>query len=285
MKTTSHRRIRGLGHRPGLHEPEPRLRRAAAARRRRTAAAAALDLGVTLFDTAALYGFGANETLVGRVLKPHRARIHAGQQVRHGRGDGDDGGSASSTAGPRRSAQLRGQPAAAADRRHRPLLPAPLGQERADRGQRRRAGRPGRSGKVRAHRPVRSLGHDPAPRACRAPDRARCRPNIRCGRATPRSPCCRPAGSSAPPSSPSARRPRLPHRHAARRVDAATRRTSAAACRASSPKLRRQPGAARWLPALRRRSRLQPAQLALAWLLAQGDAHRADTGHDQHRAP
>ena len=35
----------------------------------------ALDLGVTLFDTAALYGFGANETLVGRVLKPHRERI------------------------------------------------------------------------------------------------------------------------------------------------------------------------------------------------------------------
>jgi aryl-alcohol dehydrogenase-like predicted oxidoreductase len=35
----------------------------------------ALDRGVTLFDTAALYGFGANETLVGRVLKPHRGRI------------------------------------------------------------------------------------------------------------------------------------------------------------------------------------------------------------------
>jgi aryl-alcohol dehydrogenase-like predicted oxidoreductase len=35
----------------------------------------ALDLGVTLFDTAALYGFGANETLVGRVLKPHRERF------------------------------------------------------------------------------------------------------------------------------------------------------------------------------------------------------------------
>jgi aryl-alcohol dehydrogenase-like predicted oxidoreductase len=35
----------------------------------------ALDLGVTLFDTAALYGFGANETLVGRVLQPHRERI------------------------------------------------------------------------------------------------------------------------------------------------------------------------------------------------------------------
>ncbi len=35
----------------------------------------AIDLGVTLIDTAALYGFGANETLVGRVLKPHRSQI------------------------------------------------------------------------------------------------------------------------------------------------------------------------------------------------------------------
>lgn len=35
----------------------------------------ALELGVTHFDTAALYGFGANEELVGRVLKPHRSRI------------------------------------------------------------------------------------------------------------------------------------------------------------------------------------------------------------------
>ena len=35
----------------------------------------ALDLGCTLFDTAALYGFGANEKLVGPVLKPHRHHI------------------------------------------------------------------------------------------------------------------------------------------------------------------------------------------------------------------
>jgi aryl-alcohol dehydrogenase-like predicted oxidoreductase len=36
---------------------------------------AALDSGVTLFDTAALYGFGANETLVGNVLSKHRSRF------------------------------------------------------------------------------------------------------------------------------------------------------------------------------------------------------------------
>ncbi len=35
----------------------------------------ALDAGVDFFDTAALYGFGANEQLVGRVLGPHRSRF------------------------------------------------------------------------------------------------------------------------------------------------------------------------------------------------------------------
>ena len=35
----------------------------------------ALDSGVTLFDTAALYGFGLNEELVGQVLAPHRSKF------------------------------------------------------------------------------------------------------------------------------------------------------------------------------------------------------------------
>lgn len=35
----------------------------------------AVEEGVTLFDTAALYGFGANEELLGRVLVGHRDRI------------------------------------------------------------------------------------------------------------------------------------------------------------------------------------------------------------------
>ncbi|MBI5921069.1 MAG: aldo/keto reductase [Betaproteobacteria bacterium] len=34
-----------------------------------------LERGINFFDTAALYGFGANETLLGRVLKPHRQQI------------------------------------------------------------------------------------------------------------------------------------------------------------------------------------------------------------------
>jgi aryl-alcohol dehydrogenase-like predicted oxidoreductase len=35
----------------------------------------ALDAGITFFDTAALYGFSANETLVGKVLKSHRQKF------------------------------------------------------------------------------------------------------------------------------------------------------------------------------------------------------------------
>src|SRR5690606_17685877 len=35
----------------------------------------ALDLGITHFDTAALYGFGDNETLIGKTLAQHRSRF------------------------------------------------------------------------------------------------------------------------------------------------------------------------------------------------------------------
>jgi aryl-alcohol dehydrogenase-like predicted oxidoreductase len=35
----------------------------------------ALDAGVTFFDTAALYGFGVNEILVGKFLKSHRQKF------------------------------------------------------------------------------------------------------------------------------------------------------------------------------------------------------------------
>ena len=52
---------------------------------------AALDAGVTLFDTAALYGFGANETLVGRVLKSHRSKFTLASKGGMAAVTGDDG--------------------------------------------------------------------------------------------------------------------------------------------------------------------------------------------------
>lgn len=51
----------------------------------------ALDAGVTLFDTAALYGFGSNESLVGPLLKPHRSRITLASKCGMAGVRGDDG--------------------------------------------------------------------------------------------------------------------------------------------------------------------------------------------------
>jgi aryl-alcohol dehydrogenase-like predicted oxidoreductase len=51
----------------------------------------ALDAGVTLFDTAALYGFGANETLVGKVLKSHRHQFTLASKGGMAAVTGDDG--------------------------------------------------------------------------------------------------------------------------------------------------------------------------------------------------
>jgi aryl-alcohol dehydrogenase-like predicted oxidoreductase len=35
----------------------------------------ALDAGMTMFDTATLYGFGSNETLMGKVMSKHRSKF------------------------------------------------------------------------------------------------------------------------------------------------------------------------------------------------------------------
>ncbi len=52
----------------------------------------ALDLGVTHFDTAALYGFGASERMVGNILSKHRSQFtlasKCGMQGVDKRGDG-----------------------------------------------------------------------------------------------------------------------------------------------------------------------------------------------------
>lgn len=47
----------------------------------------AIDLGVTFFDTATGYGLGHNEELLGRALRPHRARLVIASKFTHSRGD------------------------------------------------------------------------------------------------------------------------------------------------------------------------------------------------------
>ena len=129
----------------------------------------ALDLGVTLIDTAEVYGPYINEELVGRALKGRRDQVvlatkfgmisHTG--AAHGPGQQ-----------PRQHPHRgRGLAAAARHRPHRPVLPAP-GRPRTRRSRTPSARSPSWSteGKVR-HIGLSEAGadHDP-PRARRAPD-------------------------------------------------------------------------------------------------------------------
>ena len=129
-----------------------------------------------------------------------------------------------------------------------------------------------RAGKIRSHRPERSVGRHPAQRPCRAPDRRRA-DRVFAVDAQPRD--CRAAGL------PRTRRgfcrlqpggARLPVRRAAGREHASTPRTSAAACRALRPS--NYAANLKLLPAYQAIAQevgCTPAQLALAWLLHQGD--------------
>ena len=117
----------------------------------------AIDLGVTLIDTAEIYGPFTNEELVGRALKGKRDQVvlatkfgfvsHAGEGPWH-----VDSSPANVRTGARGLAQ------AARHRSHRPVLPAPGRPEHADRGHRGRAGRPGGRGQDPPHWAVRGVG-------------------------------------------------------------------------------------------------------------------------------
>ena len=167
---------------------------------------AALDAGVTLFDTAALYGFGANETLVGRVLKNHRSRFtlasKCGMQGVDVNGDGKlvrviDG----------RPATLR-QTCEDSLRRlqtdvidlyylHRWDKTVPIEDSVGALADLVRAGKIRSIGLWKCRRP-RCAGRTPYTPSLP------CRPNTRCGRATRKLPCWMPAANWAWPLSPSA---------------------------------------------------------------------------------
>ena len=124
--------------------------------------------GVTLIDTAEIYGPYANEELVGRALKGRRDQVVLATKF------GLDLPRRPQVREPRqqpRQHSRRGRRLAetARHRLHRPLLPAPRRPEHPDRGHRRRARRTGRAGQGPAHWTVGSLGrHDP-PRPRRPP--------------------------------------------------------------------------------------------------------------------
>ena len=143
----------------------------------------ALEQGVTLIDTAEIYGPFTNEELVGQAISGRRDQVVLATKFgmlsprwRRSRHPGQ------SPANIR--VALEGSLQRLGVDSRRPLLPAPGRSEHAHRGHRGDAGRAGRRRQDPAHRALRGRArhHPPGPR--HPPDHRRCSPSTRCGPGT-----------------------------------------------------------------------------------------------------
>ena len=128
---------------------------------------AAVERGVTFFDTAEVYGPFTNEELVGEALAPVPRPGRDRHQVRLRHSTPNGGQQRPGQPARAHQAGRRGLAEAAADRRHRSVLPAPRRPERADRGRRGRGQGPDPARQGQALRPVRGRRADHPPRARR----------------------------------------------------------------------------------------------------------------------
>ena len=233
----------------------------------------ALELGVTLLDTADIYGPHTNERLVGRAIAGRRDRGGARDQVRHRARPGQPGRAAASTAGPS-TCRRAATPRCSASASTTSTSTTSTASTRPRRSRRRSARWPSSSRRARCatsacrrRRPRRSAARTPCTRS------RPCRPSTRCSRAIRRTRSCRRCASSASASSPTAR-------SAAASSPARSGRWTI--CdegdfRRGQPALPgREPRRATWriveaIEAVAAAKGATPAQLALAWVLAQGE--------------
>ncbi len=119
----------------------------------------ALDAGVNLIDTADVYSDGAAEEIVGEALEGRRDRVLLATKARVRDGPGTE---RRRPLAPPPDRGLRGQPAPAADRSHRPLPGARVGRPDAAGGDARRARAPRaeRQGPLRRLLELRRLAGD-----------------------------------------------------------------------------------------------------------------------------
>ena len=149
--------------------------------------------GVNLIDTADVYSIGASEEILGQALAGRRDRVLLATKARFAMGEGpNDAGPLAPPPDPR----LRGEPAPAADRPHRPLPGARVGRPDAARGDARRARRPRpqRQGPLRRLLQLRRLAGDEGARRSRActacPRSSASRSTCRCRSARPSTRSC-----------------------------------------------------------------------------------------------
>ncbi len=142
---------------------------------------AAVDGGITLFDTANVYGGSQNEVFVGKALAKVRDRVKIATKfgfTRPGGGGKGPGGGAAGAHGRRWFARARARSVRRiarppGHRYDRPVLSAPRRSESADRRNGRRDGRTRESRQSALPRTLRNRRADAAPRAQDASDHGR----------------------------------------------------------------------------------------------------------------
>ena len=166
--------------------------------------------------------------------------------------------------------RLRRLPAAARRRPHRPVLPAPRRPQGADRGHRRGDGRAGRRRQGALPGAVRGRAGDDPARACRAPDHRAADRILALGREPEDESCrpCRELGIGFVAYSPLGRGFLAGNRSP---VDDCRRRLPPPRPALPGRELRQNLDLVEKSPGDGRREGRHPGQLALAWVLAQGD--------------
>ena len=231
----------------------------------------ALDLGVTLLDTADVYGIGENERLVGRAIAGRRDEVELATKfgsVRHADGSfgGLDGSPEYVKAACDASLERLGVDVIDLYYQHRVDHEVPIEETVGAMAELVAGGQGALPRALRGRRLQRSAVRT---RYIRSP---RCRPSTRSGRATLSGRCCPLCASSGSASSRTARSAAgfSPARFA--RPLTSRRRTGAGCCRAS-PR-RTSNGTSRLVDEvteLAEAKGVTPAQLALAWVHSRGD--------------
>ena len=258
--------------RPRLHGHVRLLRRGRRRPRRLRPSTARIDLGVTFLDTADIYGPFTNETLVGKAIRDRRDAGGPRHQVRH-RCASADGTPVGINGRPEYVRQACDASLGAAGRRRdRPLLPAPRRSAGADRRHRRRDGRARARRQGALPRAVGSGAGDAAARAWRCIRSPRCRPNIRCGAAIRKGDLlatCRELGIGFVAYSPLGRGFLTGRFRTIEDLDPTDWRRNNP--RFQGENFQKNLDVVAEVQAIARAKGCTPAQLALAWLLAQGD--------------
>ena len=247
----------------------------------------ALELGVTLLDTSDMYGPFTNEQLVGKAIAGRRDAGRAGHQVRHRARPGRPDGARRqrqpelrqrAPATPRSSASASTTSTSTTSTASIPRRPIEetVGAmaELVD----------GRQGAL--PRPVRGVAGDDPPRATRCTRSRRCRPSTRCGARDPEDEILadlRELGIGFVPYSPLGRGFLTgPFRRSTTSPPDDFRRSQP---RFQGENFDREPGLVERVEALAAEKGATPAQLALAWVLAQGDDIVPDPRHQAPQVP